>query len=79
VVGEPIDTVSDEPTGTPQRRGREALEATEALDETGGFAGQVVVAQARSLAVDVLRATGLEREEALGLLPSLPPGPVSYG
>jgi uncharacterized membrane protein YgaE (UPF0421/DUF939 family) len=53
--------------------------ATEALDETGGFAGQVVVAQTRSLAVDVLRATGLEREKALGLLPSLPPGPVSYG
>ena len=48
-------------------------------DETGGFAGQVVVAQARSLAVDVLRATGLDREQALGLLPSLPPGPVSYG
>jgi uncharacterized membrane protein YgaE (UPF0421/DUF939 family) len=53
--------------------------ATEALDETGGFAGQVVVAQTRSLAVDVLRATGLERDQALGLLPSLPPGPVSYG
>jgi uncharacterized membrane protein YccC len=53
--------------------------ATEALDETGGFAGQVVVAQTRSLAVDVLRATGLEREKALRLLPSLPPGPVSYG
>ena len=53
--------------------------ATEALDETGGFAGQVMVAQTRSLAVDVLRATGLEREKALHLLPSLPPGPVSYG
>jgi uncharacterized membrane protein YccC len=53
--------------------------ATEALDETGGFAGQVVVAQTRSLAVDVLRATGLEREKALRLLPSLPLGPVSYG
>ena len=47
--------------------------------KTGGFAGQVVVAQTRSLAVDVLRATGLERKQALGLLPSLPPGPVSYG
>ncbi len=53
--------------------------ATEALDETGGFAGQVVVAQTRSLAVDVLRATGLDREKALGLLPSLLAGPVSYG
>jgi hypothetical protein len=53
--------------------------ATEALDETGGFAGQVVVAQTRSLAVDILRATGLDRDEALGLLPALPLGPVSYG
>jgi uncharacterized membrane protein YccC len=53
--------------------------ATEALDETGGFAGQVVVAQTRSLAFDALRATGLEREKALRLLPSLPPGPVSDG
>lgn len=53
--------------------------ATEALDETGGFAGQVVVAQASPLGVDVLRATGLDREPAFGLLPSLRPGPVSYG
>jgi uncharacterized membrane protein YgaE (UPF0421/DUF939 family) len=53
--------------------------ATDALDETGSFAGQVVVAQTRSLAIDVLRATGLSREKALGLLPSLPAGPVSYG
>jgi uncharacterized membrane protein YgaE (UPF0421/DUF939 family) len=53
--------------------------ATEALDHTGGFAGQIVVAQARALAVDVLRATGLDREQILELLPALPEGPVSYG
>lgn len=53
--------------------------ATEALDQTGGFAGQVVVAQVRSMAVDVLRATGLDRDQAAGLLPGLPSGPVSYG
>jgi uncharacterized membrane protein YgaE (UPF0421/DUF939 family) len=53
--------------------------ATEALDETGGFAGQIVVAQVRALAVDVLRATGLDREQILKVLPVLPEGPVSYG
>ncbi len=53
--------------------------ATEALDETGGFAGQIVVAQVRALAVDVLRATGLDREVIVRLLPTLPAGPVSYG
>lgn len=53
--------------------------ATEALDETGGFSGQVVVAQVRSMAVDTLMATGLTREEAGALLPRLPGGPVSYG
>jgi uncharacterized membrane protein YgaE (UPF0421/DUF939 family) len=53
--------------------------ATEALDQTGGFAGQVVVAQVRSMAVDLLRATGLDRDRAQQLLPGLPPGPVSYG
>ena len=53
--------------------------ATEALDQTGGFAGQVVVAQVRLMAVDLLRATGLDRDETQRLLPSLPSGPVSYG
>lgn len=46
--------------------------ATEALDHTGGFAGQVVVAQARSLAVDVLVGAGVSREDTLKLLPHLP-------
>ncbi|MGH8829055.1 MAG: FUSC family protein, partial [Jiangellaceae bacterium] len=53
--------------------------ATEALDQTGGFAGQVVVAQVRSLALDLLMATGLSRDDAQALLPGLPEGPVSYG
>lgn len=53
--------------------------ATEALDQTGGFAGQVVVAQVRSMAVDLLRAAGLDRDEARGHMPGLPHGPVSYG
>ncbi|PSK92992.1 uncharacterized membrane protein YgaE (UPF0421/DUF939 family) [Haloactinopolyspora alba] len=53
--------------------------ATEALEHTGGFSGQVVVAQVRSLAVDVLHATGLGRDEAQELLPAVPEGPVSYG
>lgn len=53
--------------------------ATEALDHTGGFAGQIVIAQVRSLAVDVLLATGLSRDEMQGLLPGLPEGPVTYG
>jgi hypothetical protein len=38
-----------------------------------------VVAQVRALAVDVLRATGLDREVRVRLLPTLPAGPVSYG
>jgi uncharacterized membrane protein YgaE (UPF0421/DUF939 family) len=53
--------------------------ATEALEETGGFAGQIVVGQIRALAVDVLRATGLDRDRILKALPALPEGPVSYG
>ncbi|PZF79149.1 hypothetical protein C1I92_32665 [Jiangella anatolica] len=53
--------------------------ATEALEHTGGFAGQVVIAQVRSLAMDVLLSTGLTRDEAQELLPILPEGPVSYG
>lgn len=46
--------------------------ATEALEHTGGFSSQVVVAQVRSLAVDVLLASGLERDEALRYIPSPP-------
>ncbi len=52
--------------------------ATEALDQTGGFGGQIVIAQVRSLAVDVLHATGIGRDEAQKMLPDLPEGPVRY-
>ena len=62
---------------------REALEAarlaTEALEQTGGFAGQVVVAQVRSLTIDVLRASGLSSDEVAEIMPDLPQGRVSYG
>lgn len=68
-----------DPTESRQTAVAAADMATEALDETGGFSGQVVVAQVRSMAVDVLMATGLTREEAGALLPGLPEGPVRYG
>lgn len=70
---------AEEPTEARSSAVAAAELATEALDQTGGFAGQVVVAQTRSMAVDLLRASGLDRDEAHKLLPSLPPGPVSYG
>ncbi|HSK26210.1 MAG TPA: FUSC family protein [Jiangellales bacterium] len=68
----------DEPVAARRSAVQAARLATEALDETGGFAGQVVVAQTRSLAVDLMRATGIDRDEALRLLPGLPEGPVRY-
>lgn len=49
-----------------------AEDATAALDETVGLAAQTITIQVRSLAVDVLRATGLSREEVLEILPGLP-------
>ncbi|HSK55204.1 MAG TPA: FUSC family protein [Jiangellales bacterium] len=68
----------DEPVAARRAALLAARQSTEALDETGGFAGQVVVAQTRSLAVDLLRATGVDRDEAVRLLPGLPEGPVRY-
>lgn len=53
--------------------------ATEALDQTGGFAGQVVVAQVRTIAFDLLRATGVDRERAHTLMPSIPSSPSEPG
>lgn len=70
---------AEEPTEARSSAVAAAELATEALDQTGGFAGQVVVAQTRSMSVDLLRASGLDRDEAQKLLPALPPGPVSYG
>ncbi len=69
----------DEPRQSRKAAVAAAELATEALDQTGGFAGQVVVAQTRSIAVDVLLATGLSRDDVTSLMPSLPEGPVSYG
>ncbi|SEE35632.1 FUSC family protein [Jiangella alba] len=69
----------DEPREARVSAVESARMATEALDHTGGFAGQIVIAQVRSLAVDVLLATGLGRDEVQELLPGLPEGPVSYG
>ncbi|XVQ14021.1 FUSC family protein [Spirillospora sp. CA-255316] len=57
---------------------REATEARAALERAaallvatrrGGFSAQVVAAQARSIAVDLLQATGLGHQEALAVLP----------
>lgn len=69
----------DEPIESRNSAVAAAQMATEALEHTGGFGGQIVIAQVRSLAVDVLHATGLDRETAQNLLPALPEGPVSYG
>ena len=55
---------------------REALrDAAAAVDSDslahGGFSGQVVAAQLRSVAVDLLQATGLRHDEARALLPTI--------
>jgi uncharacterized membrane protein YgaE (UPF0421/DUF939 family) len=55
---------------------REALrEAAATVDSDslahGGFSGQVVAAQLRSMAVDLLQATGLRHDEARALLPTI--------
>jgi hypothetical protein len=55
---------------------REALrDAAATVDSAslahGGFSGQVVAAQLRSVAVDLLQATGLRHDEARALLPTI--------
>jgi uncharacterized membrane protein YgaE (UPF0421/DUF939 family) len=45
-----------------------AVEASESLEDGSGFAIGVLVGQVRSIATDVLRALGLERQEAVALL-----------
>jgi uncharacterized membrane protein YgaE (UPF0421/DUF939 family) len=50
---------------------RVAEAASDALLNEGGFSIRVVVAQLRSIAVDLLQATGLSRDEAVATLPSL--------
>jgi uncharacterized membrane protein YgaE (UPF0421/DUF939 family) len=46
--------------------------AADSLDHTG-FSARVVTAQLRSVAVDLLQATGLDHDEARGFLPSMGP------
>jgi hypothetical protein len=45
-----------------------AAVATLALEETANLSASVIVGQVRATAVDLLRGTGLSREEALGLV-----------
>jgi hypothetical protein len=53
-----------EPEGARQRALRAVCEAGRAYDEGVGFSGSVVVAQVRTTASDLVRATGIERVEA---------------
>ncbi|GGK82485.1 FUSC family protein [Mangrovihabitans endophyticus] len=53
-----------EPEATRERALRAAAESGQAYDEGVGFSGGVVVAQVRSTATDLLRATGVEHAEA---------------
>jgi hypothetical protein len=62
--------------GGPTGAVRKALtEAAATVDEDSlahsGFSGQVVSAQLRSMAVDLLQATGLRHDEARSLLPTI--------
>ncbi|HEY0453200.1 FUSC family protein [Actinophytocola sp.] len=65
------DELGDDPTAT-----REALrEAASTVDTDSlahsGFSAQVVAAQLRSVAVDLLQATGLRHDEARAILPPI--------
>jgi uncharacterized membrane protein YgaE (UPF0421/DUF939 family) len=51
------------------RTAAETLDAGELED--AGFSAQVVTAQLRSIAVDLLQATGLDHEQARGFLPAM--------
>jgi uncharacterized membrane protein YgaE (UPF0421/DUF939 family) len=53
-----------EPVATRERALRAASEAGVAYAEGVGFSGSVIVAQVRSTAVDLVRATGLDAKEA---------------
>ena len=53
-----------EPEGARERALRAVSEAGHAYDEGVGFSGSVVVAQVRTTASDLVRATGVERVEA---------------
>ncbi|MGO1053983.1 FUSC family protein [Crossiella sp. CA198] len=61
----------DEPLAARQLALEAAKEASVALIGEGGFSVRVVVAQLRSLAVDLLQATGVSRDDAIAALPPL--------
>jgi uncharacterized membrane protein YgaE (UPF0421/DUF939 family) len=64
-----LDTGADDGAPAVRRATREAAAlASAALDEGGGFAIGVLVGQVRSIAMDVLRALGVERLDAVALL-----------
>jgi uncharacterized membrane protein YgaE (UPF0421/DUF939 family) len=70
LLGDAVDLLRQEwakgaePVATRERALRAAAESGQAYDEGVGFSGGVVVAQVRSTATDLLRATGVDYAEA---------------
>ena len=70
LLGDAVDMLRDEwargaePMATRERALRAAAESGRAYDEGVGFSGGVVVAQVRTTATDLLRASGIEHAEA---------------
>jgi uncharacterized membrane protein YgaE (UPF0421/DUF939 family) len=70
LLGDAVDLLKHEwakgvePVATRERVLRAAAESGQAYDEGVGFSGGVVVAQVRSTATDLLRATGVDYAEA---------------
>jgi uncharacterized membrane protein YgaE (UPF0421/DUF939 family) len=63
--------LGDEPEPTDIRRAIGAAATTVNAVAHTGFSAQVVTAQLRSIAVDLLQATGLDHENARGYLPAM--------
>ncbi len=74
LLGDAVDLLQQEwaravePLATRERALRAAVEAGKAYSDGVGFSGGVVVAQVRSTATDLLRATGIEYAEATRLV-----------
>ena len=70
LLGDAVDLLKQEwgkgvePLATRERALRAAADAGRGYDEGVGFSGGVVVAQVRTAATDLLRATGVEHAEA---------------
>jgi uncharacterized membrane protein YgaE (UPF0421/DUF939 family) len=70
LLGDAVDLLKQEwakgaePVATRERALRAAAESGQAYDEGVGFSGGVVVAQVRSTATDLLRATGVDYADA---------------